>query len=156
MTFIQEKIIAALVVLLFVAGLFFTIGSRHERQVLTAQYEKQIAGMTAQQNQALTAANDALKTAQAKQVGNIKAAAAADQQHQLVQVKTRTIYQTIHDQVIKYVKANPAPAVCNLDADKLRTWNEANQGATSDTTGAAAGDSASHDAGQVPAPAAGQ
>jgi hypothetical protein len=156
MTFLEEKIIAVLLVLLFTAGLFFAIGSKHEKTVLTAQYETKIAQMTAQENQALAAAAVQEHVAMQKQVANVRAAAAADQQHQLVQVKTRTVYKTIHDKVIEYVKTHPAPVDCSVNADFMRIWNQANQPAASDATGtAASGDSADH-AGQVPTAAAGQ
>src|SRR5579884_1197555 len=127
MNLLAEKIIAGLVILLFICGLSFTVGSKYENRILTAKYEKQIADMTAAQNQALA---DAVQKAQAeaqKQLSNIKAASTADQQHQTAQAETQVIYKTIHDKVIQYVQTHPAPANCSLDDDGLRLWNAANR-----------------------------
>lgn len=155
MNLLAEKIIAGLVLLLFICGAAFTIGSKYESRVLTAKYEKQIGDMVKQQNQALKDAVKQAKDNAEKQQSNIKSASEADQQHEAAQVKTQVFYKTIHDKVIQYVQTHPAATDCSVNPDFLRIWNEANQPSADGSTTTTPSDSASQSDAKVPAAASG-
>lgn len=73
---------------------------------------------------------DALAAKAAETQANQVAGAQATEWLNARQDYTKFNFQIIYRDVVHYVQAKPAPAVCDLDADGLRIWNAANAGRT--------------------------
>ncbi|WP_441253619.1 hypothetical protein [Bradyrhizobium sp. 613_E4_N2_2] len=93
-----------------------------------------VRDLRADRDTAVVTANQATavvvqQEAHAEQTQANAAAGAQDAQDLHDQTADRkTDFQIIYRDVVKYVEAKPAPAVCDLDAVGLRKWNAANAG----------------------------
>jgi hypothetical protein len=87
--------------------------------------ERDQATATADQATAVIAVQDAHE---AQTQTNSAAGAQAGQELHDTQAETKDNFQIIYRDVVTYVEAKPAPAVCDLDARGLQLWNAANAG----------------------------
>lgn len=109
----------ALFVLLMVAAF---VGGYHVRS-LSAQ--RDAAAAAAHEVQAIA---DALAAKAAETQANQAAGAQASAWLTAQQDYTKSNFNIIYRDVVRYVQAKSVPAVCDLDADGLRIWNAANAG----------------------------
>lgn len=109
----------ALVVALAVAAYSFGYHVRSLRS------ERDTAQAEASQSSAVIASQDA--HAEQTQTNAAAGSQAAQELHDQ-QAETKDNFKIIYRDVVKYVETNPAPAVCDLDADGLHAWNAANAG----------------------------